>query len=112
MNLDRLRYRRRSRLELKGMTHSDYSMKQRIHFLFVRALRKFGGDKRLWLQHIQYCRQTQSTALLLRAFAGAIQAHPLEPGFWIMAAAYEFDEANNIKAARGTPRRCCFFFQS
>ena len=82
---------------------SDFSLQQRIHFLFVRALRKFNGDVRLWLQHIEYCRQTHSQTLLLRAYAGAIQSHPLEPGFWIMAAAYEFEELSDVKAARCTP---------
>lgn len=75
---------------------------QRTQFLFKRAVRRFPGDVRLWLQHIEYCKQTRSFVLLSQAFAGAIHAHPLQAGFWIMAAAYEFEEQQDPRAARGT----------
>jgi len=69
INLDALR---RLRKKTKGVTKSsisDHTMVRRIHFIFERGLRKFGGDLRLWLQFIDYAKRSGSRQTLSRLFA-------------------------------------------
>ena len=64
----------------KKNTASEYSIVRRLHFLFQRALQKFKGDIQLWAAYFAFCQKSGSTKLLGRAFARAIQYHPLNTG--------------------------------
>ncbi|KAI9017097.1 U3 small nucleolar RNA-associated protein 6-domain-containing protein [Gaertneriomyces semiglobifer] len=111
-NLERLRRVRKKRLygekpkgDEKGKegglsSLSDYSILRRLHGLYSRMLKKFGGDPALWVQYFEWCKRTNSSKALAKNFARAIQLHPTNASFWIMAAAYEFEKNSNMQSAR------------
>lgn len=101
VSVDALREARKKKLGIqKKNTVSDFSIIQRIHFTFARALQKFKGDVKLWHEYFRYCTTSKSNKLLGKAFAQAIQYHPLNVGMWVSAAKWEFEENNNAEAAR------------
>jgi U3 small nucleolar RNA-associated protein 6 len=101
MNLESLRNIRKQKLGLTGKKSiSDHSGLRRIFLLFERALKKFGGDIRLWVQYLDYAKRTGSNVVMTRGIARAIQLHPLQVGFWIMAAQWEFETNGNMNSAR------------
>ncbi|KAL6059850.1 U3 snoRNP protein [Balamuthia mandrillaris] len=106
MNLDLLRRRRKGRMGIRKLPElSEFSGVRRIHFLYHRLLRKFGEDVKLWLQYIDFCKNTGSVKALNRTFARALRAHPTSEGLWIMAASWEFEHNSNIIAARALMQR-------
>ncbi|KAL1920616.1 uncharacterized protein VTP21DRAFT_993 [Calcarisporiella thermophila] len=106
MNLEALRKKRKSRLDIKSKTSiSDYAGVRRINFIFERALRKFGGDVSLWLQYIDFAKSSGASKTLGKLFAKAIQLHPSKTSLWILAASWEFEENANIVAARTLMQR-------
>eukprot|EP00128_Syssomonas_multiformis_P009774 Colp12_sorted_trinity150504_noHs@5056 len=101
LNLDALRRKRKERLNQNRKNYaSEYALVRRLHFIFSRALKKFKGDVKLWLQYIEFCKRSESSKLLSKTFAAALQYHPLNAGLWILAAKWEYDTNANIKAAR------------
>ena len=81
MNVEQLRKQRKIErgLKLKN-TPSEYAIVRRLHFTFQRALQKFKGDIRLWVQYFDFCVQTDSRKILARTYAQAIQYHPRNSG--------------------------------
>jgi len=71
LNLEALRRRRKARLgtTTSGTSISDHAGVRRVHFIFDRALRKFGGDVRLWLQYFDFAQRAGSTHALGRLLA-------------------------------------------
>ncbi|KAI9593863.1 hypothetical protein BDF19DRAFT_447127 [Syncephalis fuscata] len=109
-NLDRLIKERRGRTEfkrgeLKKTSRGDYSGQQRVCKIYERAINRFHGDVKLWLQYADYLKKKDSTRLLSRTIARALQLHPTKPSLWIYAAAWEFEENGSIVAARAMMQR-------
>ena len=73
---------------------------QRVHFIFSRALQKFKGDLRLWLQYFDFCEKTGGSKILGKAFASALQFHTFNPALWVKAAKWEWEANANVHAAR------------
>ncbi|EDO36982.1 predicted protein [Nematostella vectensis] len=105
INLDMLRKKRKLRLGLKKKTTGCFAMTRRLSLLFQKALKKFVGDKQLWLQYIEFCKHTGSTRTLGKVFGQLLQYHPNNPNFWVMAAKWEFEEGKNIPASRALLQR-------
>ncbi|KAI8820189.1 U3 small nucleolar RNA-associated protein 6-domain-containing protein [Fimicolochytrium jonesii] len=112
-NLERLRRKRKQRLGMdkpptaqeielgiKTSGLSDYSITRRIHGLYDKMLKRFAGDLTLWIQYFDWCRASRSSKALGKVFARAIQLHPTYDVFWIMAAAWEFEDNTNMSSAR------------
>jgi len=78
----------------------QYAGPRRVHFVFTRALRKFSDDVQLWLRYIRYAIRSKSTKTLNRAFARALQLHPLCADLWIAAASFEYSHNHNVRTAR------------
>jgi U3 small nucleolar RNA-associated protein 6 len=105
----------------------EHHFSRRTNTIFSRMLLKFGSDVTLWLQYIEYLKKTRNVPTLNRVFAQypppplfllfrrfvfapphnlflphprAIQLHPTNEGLWIVAAGYEFENNENITAAR------------
>jgi U3 small nucleolar RNA-associated protein 6 len=97
IQLELLRSKRAKRLKIKK---SDPTIVKRIHYLYQRALAKFKFNESLWVKYFEFAKQANSTRLLGKIFAQAIRLHPKKPIFWIMAAAWEFEENANINGAR------------
>lgn len=100
MNLDLLRKKRKTRLNLVKVSRSDFASARRIHHIFERAVYRFGTkDLPLWLQFIRHCEDTKAHRALGKVFPRALQQHPLQPALWARAAAHEF-RMQNISSAR------------
>ncbi|KAJ3344310.1 U3 snoRNP protein [Gonapodya sp. JEL0774] len=84
---------------------SDHSIRQRLHHLYERMLKKFPANPALWLQYFDWAKSVGSSKILGRSYARAIQLHPTKPTFWILAASWEFEQNLNIAAARALLQR-------
>lgn len=101
LNVDSLRRKRVQKLALKKKhSAAEIGIARRMHYVFQKALKKFGNDLKLWMQYIDFCKKTGSTASLGRAFGRLMQLHPQNATVWIMAAKYEFEENASIDNAR------------
>lgn len=81
-------------------TFGDASIVQNIHFLYVRAKRKWKEDLSWHLQHAEFAKEVKSYQMLSRIYAEALQIHPRNENLWIEAASheyfgYEMDNTNN-----------------
>ncbi|KXS20434.1 hypothetical protein M427DRAFT_94378 [Gonapodya prolifera JEL478] len=84
---------------------SDHSIRQRLHSLYDRMLKKFPANTALWVQYFEWAKSAGSSKVLGRSYARAIQLHPTKPTFWILAASWEFEHNLNIAAARALLQR-------
>eukprot|EP00041_Stephanoeca_diplocostata_P031212 m.967474 g.967474 ORF g.967474 m.967474 type:complete len:706 (-) comp23913_c0_seq25:4521-6638(-) len=102
LNVDSLRRRRKDerRIMKKHSSPSEFACTRRIMYTFKRALQKFKGDLRLWLQFFTFCERSNSVKSLGKAYAEALQFLPRQDGLWVKAAAWEWSQNNNIAAAR------------
>ncbi len=81
-------------------TFGDASIVQNIHFLYIRAKRKWKEDLSWHLQHAEFAKEVKSYQMLSRIYAEALQIHPRNENLWIEAASheyfgYEMDNTNN-----------------
>ncbi|KAI8050313.1 U3 small nucleolar RNA-associated protein 6-domain-containing protein [Syncephalis plumigaleata] len=109
-NLDKLIKERRSRTEFKNgklgkTSRGDYSGQQRVCKVYERAVNRFHGDVKLWLQYTEYLKSKKATRVLSKTLARALQLHPTKPLLWIYAAAWEFEDNGSIVAARAMMQR-------
>ncbi|EFI28182.1 U3 snoRNP protein [Coprinopsis cinerea okayama7 len=93
MDLEKLRKKRIERLDLpkSPSTISDYAFVRRQFLIFERALKRFKSDIGLWTQYIQVAKREGARALVGRVTARALQLHPNNPIFYVLAAAHELD---------------------
>eukprot|EP01122_Echinamoeba_exundans_P011893 TRINITY_DN4870_c0_g1_i1.p1 TRINITY_DN4870_c0_g1~~TRINITY_DN4870_c0_g1_i1.p1 ORF type:complete len:744 (+),score=166.85 TRINITY_DN4870_c0_g1_i1:192-2423(+) len=98
-NLDSLRKKRVERLGITKKNGAVHCIRH-ITSIFVRCLRKFKGDSKIWLQFIDYCTRIGSVTALNRTFAEALQYHSTNHKLWILAASWEYEHNLNISAAR------------
>ncbi|XP_064406834.1 U3 small nucleolar RNA-associated protein 6 homolog [Halichondria panicea] len=101
MHLEQLRQHRKKRLGVPTTKYdAENGILNRIHSLFNRALKKFKGDLKLWLQHIEFSKQCGHKVSLSRTFGRALAIHPNNPGLWVMAAKFEFEDMKDMSSAR------------
>ena len=100
LRLDATRRSRKKRLGLDRSSLGDFAGVKRVHFLFDRALRKFGSDLALWLRYLDFAKRTGSSKALSQIFPRMLQLHPRAPGVWVRAAAHEYEDRGNVAAAR------------
>jgi U3 small nucleolar RNA-associated protein 6 len=101
LNLEQLKKKRMKRLGVKILgRHGEFGGIGRIHTLFRKALRKFRGDIRFWLQYIEFSIRSGSARALNKTFAEALRLHTQNAQLWILAASWEYEQNNNILAAR------------
>jgi len=106
LNLDLLRRKRFERLNLKNTAKTtEHAALRRIHGIFRRALKKYRGDVKLWLQYVDFSLQCGSARSLDRTFIEALRLHPEHEGLWILAASWEYEYNQNIIAARALLQR-------
>eukprot|EP01116_Phalansterium_solitarium_P019924 TRINITY_DN5736_c0_g1_i3.p1 TRINITY_DN5736_c0_g1~~TRINITY_DN5736_c0_g1_i3.p1 ORF type:complete len:569 (-),score=58.26 TRINITY_DN5736_c0_g1_i3:115-1821(-) len=85
---------------MQQRTTHEFAGIKRILFIFDRALLRYTNDSNLWQQYIAFCIKSDSTKALARAYARAIQQHPLHEEFWLGAATWEFAHNRHISSAR------------
>eukprot|EP00039_Didymoeca_costata_P013918 m.218098 g.218098 ORF g.218098 m.218098 type:complete len:590 (+) comp15899_c0_seq2:70-1839(+) len=99
LNVEELRKERKQNMKLYNNSKtSEFSIIRRIHFIFKRGLLKFKHDIRLWLQYFTFCEKTGAARSLAKAYAQALQYHPLNEGLWVKAAAFEWEQDNTVAA--------------
>eukprot|EP01025_Chloroclados_australasicus_P014285 TRINITY_DN16693_c0_g4_i1.p1 TRINITY_DN16693_c0_g4~~TRINITY_DN16693_c0_g4_i1.p1 ORF type:complete len:723 (+),score=75.71 TRINITY_DN16693_c0_g4_i1:74-2242(+) len=102
--LEKLRKIRKQKLKIKvskeRVAQADACIARRIHSIFSRLAHRYKAKVGVWKRWIDYCLETKSNKLLSKVFTRALKMHPNEPGFWIQAAAWEFEKQKNPKSAR------------
>jgi len=68
----------------------DASIVQHIHFLFIRAKRKFNYDLTWHIKHAEFAKESLSFIMLGKIYAEALQVHPRNGSLWIEAASHEY----------------------
>jgi len=56
-------------LGLTKSTASDYAGIKRVHNIFDRAVMKHRGDIELWLQYVEFCKNSGSGKILSKLFS-------------------------------------------
>jgi hypothetical protein len=100
LNFDKLREKRKIRLNVKRNGTADSACTKRVNFIFDRALKKFKGDIDLWIAAIEYAQVKHIDARISKLIASAIRLFPNREGFWVMAASHEFETNKNVEEAR------------
>lgn len=78
----------------------EFSIVQRIHGVFNRAVSKWKDDIQLWLSHVAFCKKWASKSQLSRVFSAMLAIHPDKPALWIMAAKWEMEDRLSSESAR------------
>lgn len=85
----------------KGKGISSYAGPRRIFFIFDRGTKKYPNEiSLLWIPYIKFAKSQGAVFILAKIYSRLIQLHPTNPSVWIMAAKYELDTHNAIRAAR------------
>ncbi len=103
---------------------SCFKIQKRIHGLFQKALKKFSDDEELWLEYFKWaqskgsskrlgstftryvinfskdCKYLDICAHRLVVLCRALQLHPKNVMFWILAASWEFESNAHVSTAR------------
>lgn len=101
INLELLcRHRRKAGGVVSSRNDSAYGIQSRIHSLFRRALSKFKGDLKLWLQYIEFCKRCHHDNTLSKLYGQVLSIHPGNSSLWVMAAKFEFEVMKNASSSR------------
>ena len=101
INLELLcRHRGKARGVISSRNDSSYGIQSRIHSLFRRALSKFKGDLKMWLQYIEFCKHCHHDNTLSKLYGQVLSIHPGNSSLWVMAAKFEFESMKNTSSAR------------
>ncbi|KAL5473165.1 hypothetical protein EMCRGX_G027613 [Ephydatia muelleri] len=101
INLELLcRHRRKARGVISSRNDSAYGIQSRIHSLFRRALSKFKGDLKMWLQYIEFCKRCHHDNTLSKLYGQVLSIHPRNSSLWVMAAKFEFETMKNASSSR------------
>lgn len=105
INLEKLRLKRFTRLNLVGLVDakpsiSDWAGFKRIIFIFDRAVRRFPADLDIWTKYILFAKEKDAIKIVYRIYAKLLQLQPRNVDAWISAAKYEFETNYNAKGAR------------
>eukprot|EP00189_Rhodosorus_marinus_P007493 CAMPEP_0184753408 /NCGR_PEP_ID=MMETSP0315-20130426/44078_1 /TAXON_ID=101924 /ORGANISM="Rhodosorus marinus, Strain UTEX LB 2760" /LENGTH=535 /DNA_ID=CAMNT_0027232783 /DNA_START=1640 /DNA_END=3248 /DNA_ORIENTATION=- len=80
-------------------------VQQKNHPHFNRAVKRFKGDKELWMQYARHCVKSGSSRAAGKVFARALALHPMNEDLWLAAWSWEFEGNNNTKTARRLAQR-------
>ena len=94
------RRERYAKLNIKKETPRDFTIVQRIHYLFSRCLSKYSSDVSVWTQYIEFCVTSGSSSAMTRTIMRAIKRHPRVASFRIMAADRELQLGNLLSARK------------
>ncbi|AAS52997.2 AER317Wp [Eremothecium gossypii ATCC 10895] len=104
-NVEKLRLKRVKRI-LQGSKRnsvSDWSIQQRIVFIFQRGCNKFPKDIKFWalyLQHLKSSGNKASYRKIHSVYNQLLKLHPANVDVWISCAKYEYEVHANFKSCR------------
>lgn len=104
-NLDKLRQKRVQRILQSKKTNSisDWSIQQRIQFIFQRGCNKFPRELKFWsmyLNHLKTRGRKTSYRKIHNVYNQLLKLHPTNVDIWISCAKYEYEIHANFKSCR------------
>lgn len=104
-NVDKLRQKRVKRIlqANKSNSISDWSLQQRIIFIFQRGCNKFPRDLKFWSLYLNYLKtrgQKTSYRKIHGVYNQLLKLHPNNVDIWISCAKYEYEVHANFKSCR------------
>lgn len=104
-NVEKLRKKRVKRILQTSKTNSisDWSIQQRIMFIYQRGTNKFPQDLKLWAMYLNYLKTRGSDTSYKKIHAvynQLLKLHPTNVDIWISCAKYEYEVHANFKSCR------------
>lgn len=104
-NVEKLRKKRVKRILQAGKTNSisDWSIGQRITFIYQRGTNKFPQDLKLWAMYLKYLKTRGAETSYKKIHAvynQLLKLHPSNVDVWISCAKYEHETHANFKSCR------------
>ena len=97
--------KRKARLHITSIGPHVHAPKAHINLIYERALMKFPGNVDLWTAALEQSKQNESYKFSSRLLARSLELHPRKDRFWVQAGAFEFEQNNDILAARSLMQR-------
>ncbi|CCK69385.1 snoRNA-binding rRNA-processing protein UTP6 KNAG_0C02740 [Huiozyma naganishii CBS 8797] len=104
-NVDKLRLKRCKRIlqNAKANGISDWSIQQRINFIYQRGTNKFPQDLKFWSQYLHFLKSrgnSTSYKKIHTVYNQLLRLHPSNADIWISCAKYEYEVHANFKSCR------------
>lgn len=104
-SVDRLRQKRVKRILQTSKTNSlsDWSIQQRIAFIYQRGCNKFPKELKFWAMYLHFLKNRgnkTSYKKIHSVYNELLRLHPTNIEVWISCAKYEYEMHANFKSAR------------
>ncbi|CEP63689.1 snoRNA-binding rRNA-processing protein UTP6 LALA0_S09e00298g [Lachancea lanzarotensis] len=105
LNVEKLRRKRVQRIleGSKSNSISDWSIPQRVQFIFQRGCNKFPKELKFWSLYLNYLK-TQGHKTSYRrihsVYSQLLKLHPTNIDIWVSCAKYEYETHANFKSCR------------
>lgn len=104
-SVDKLRAKRVKRIlgSTKTNSISDWSIQQRIAFIYTRGCNKFPSDLKFWAMHLNFLKTRGNSTSYKRihnVYNELLKLHPNNVEVWISCAKYEYEVHANFKSCR------------
>ncbi|CAI4038302.1 hypothetical protein SMKI_04G6440 [Saccharomyces mikatae IFO 1815] len=104
-NVNKLRTKRVKRILQAKKTNSlsDWSIQQRIGFIYQRGTNKFPQDLKFWAMYLNYMKgrgNQTSYKKIHNIYNQLLKLHPTNVDIWISCAKYEYEVHANFKSCR------------
>jgi U3 small nucleolar RNA-associated protein 6 len=96
-----IKKRRKANKSMVNVKEIEVPVVKRIHKLFELACTRFKEDVKLWLSHIEFCKQKHEKKRASRLFTSLLKIHPHNADVWILAAKHELEQRLSMQNARG-----------
>ncbi|CCD26355.1 snoRNA-binding rRNA-processing protein UTP6 NDAI_0H01810 [Naumovozyma dairenensis CBS 421] len=104
-NVDKLRQKRVKRILQASRSNSlsDWSIQQRITFIYQRGTNKFPNDLKFWAMYLNFLKTRgakTSYKKIHNVYNEVLKLHPNNVDIWISCAKYEYEVHANFKSCR------------
>ena len=104
-NVEKLRFKRVRRILQSNKTNSisDWSIPQRIGFIYQRGTNKFPQDLKFWAMYLNFLKSrgvSTSYKKIHSVYNTLLKLHPNNVDIWISCAKYEYEKHANFKSCR------------
>lgn len=103
-NVEKLRLKRLKRIcqTVKTNSASDWSIQQRIIFIFQRGCNKFPKDIKLWAMYLDYLKGSSRVSYrkIQNVYNQILRLHPNNVDVWISCCKFEYEDHANFKSCR------------
>lgn len=104
-NVEKLRVKRVRRILQANKTNSisDWSIPQRIGFIYQRGTNKFPQDLKFWAMYLHFLKNrgiSTSYKKIHSVYNTLLKLHPNNVDIWISCAKYEYEKHANFKSCR------------